>query len=226
MVANVDVVCLVIACNKDFNEKKLIHNMIQLKSHPYELHILLSKMDLHPDPFELKTILINKLQIPVHCISKDSRMSIEQLRRDVFQGKTTVLVGSSGVGKSTLVNLLLEEETQITQTISERLQEGQHTTTRRTMFKLDEQSYLIDMPGMRVLNAYAHGSEDNSLSYLTSKCKFSDCDHQTTKRCAVLVALENHEITQEQYQLFIQTIKHEHFIKKKESIKARMKRGN
>ncbi len=124
----------------------------------------------------------------------------------VIDGHPSVLVGSSGVGKSTFINCLFNQDIQKTQNISERHKEGLHTITKRSLLYLDEQTCVIDMPGMRSISSYTKIGDNpiiEQINAYTVDCTFSDCNHLNNKGCRVLETLALGEITQEAYAFYL-----------------------
>ncbi|HOG44343.1 MAG TPA: ribosome small subunit-dependent GTPase A, partial [bacterium] len=130
-----------------------------------------------------------------------------QFKPYLIAGKTVALLGSSGVGKSTIVNVLLGKEIQSVNEISNSVHKGRHTTTTRQLFLLDNGAMLIDTPGMREIQFWG---EEESISAvfediedIMSKCRFSDCTHNGEPGCAIAKALETGELDQGRYQNYL-----------------------
>ncbi len=125
--------------------------------------------------------------------------------------KTYCLLGSSGVGKTTLLNNLIHQELYKTQPIREKDGRGKHTTTRRELIVLENGAIIIDNPGMRELGILSNesgiGSTFNEIDELSSKCRYKDCTHTVEVGCAVLEALERGEISEERYENFLKLYK-------------------
>ncbi len=187
--ANVDTVFVVTSLNMELNVRRLERYCTATWEAGATPVIVLNKADLHEDPdavaAELSTTLLG-VECVVTCAKQDR---IEPLDRWLLPGRTCAFVGSSGVGKSTLVNALLGEERQTTRDVREGDDKGRHTTTTRELFVLgDDRGVLIDTPGMRELQLYGEtGLQDSfaDLDALAANCRFRDCTHDAEPGCAV-----------------------------------------
>jgi ribosome biogenesis GTPase / thiamine phosphate phosphatase len=139
-------------------------------------------------------------------ISNVTGEGVDQVKEIVVPGKTYCLLGSSGVGKTTLINLLLGKNELETRTVS-GTGEGRHTTTRRHLVVLDNGGLLIDMPGMRELGILSAGAGiDDSfadIKVLASACRFADCSHTNEPGCAIRMAIESGELNPEHYRSYL-----------------------
>jgi ribosome biogenesis GTPase len=155
--------------------------------------IVLNKMDICPDVDafiqEVETIAVG---LPVHAVSARERLGLEQLNSYLGKGKTTAFLGSSGVGKSALINALIGTEKQETGDVRADDRQGRHTTTRRELILLPGGGAVIDTPGMRELQLW--GGEDDlqdafaDIAALAEECRYKDCKHQGEPGCAVIEA--------------------------------------
>jgi len=174
-----------------------------------EPYILLTKTDLvEPDVLDaqLEQIRSAGITAPVMTLSNVTQEGLSELRMLLLPGKTYCFVGSSGVGKSTLINHLIGSEMLETKTFS-GTGEGRHTTVRRELVPLEGGALLIDSPGMRefgILGAEAGiGDSFSDIMTLASQCRFRDCTHTSEPHCAVLEAVESGEISREHYENYI-----------------------
>lgn len=228
--ANVDQIFITISANQDFNIKRLDRYMsIAWESGASPL-ILLTKADLHPDIAGLVAEVEDKhVGVPVVAVSAFQPESLQPLRKLLAAGKTVVLLGSSGVGKSTLGNLLLETEAIRTQGIRQSDDKGKHTTTSRQLYALPEGALLIDTPGMRELGLLDHqdGFENlfEDILQLRQQCRFTDCQHQSEPGCAVQEALASGALSEEHWESYLTLAKElRHLQRKSDPAQARAER--
>jgi ribosome biogenesis GTPase / thiamine phosphate phosphatase len=196
LAANVDAVFLLMSLNEDFNLRRLERYITMAWESGAQPVVVLTKTDLCPD-WELRVLDVEAIAIglPVHAISVVTGDGLDLVRSHLAPGRTVALLGSSGVGKSTLVNTLAGEELLATQTIREDDGEGRHTTTHRQLVLLPGGGLVLDTPGMRELQLW-ESSDGLSETFadveeLAAKCRFSDCAHRTEPGCAVQAALED-----------------------------------
>ncbi len=195
---NVDCGLIVQSVNRDFNINRLERYLTICNASKVESVIVLSKIDLI-DELTLKTLLndIKKRikNVPIIAISNPSKIGLDKIKVLINSGKTYCLLGSSGVGKSTLLNLLIGEEHMQTNVISKHTDRGKHITTHRELIVLEYGGIIIDNPGMREIGI-TKVSEGLDMSFdiiteLSQHCKFKNCTHTSEKGCAILKALEN-----------------------------------
>ena len=168
--------------------------------------MLLTKADLVDDPepaiAEVSSVAAG---VPVHAISVRTGAGLDAVLAEVQPGTTAALLGSSGVGKSTLVNTLLGEELLATQEVRSDGQ-GRHTTTRRELIQLPNGGLVIDTPGMRELQLWVadHGLEEafDDVTSLFAECRFNDCSHEVEPGCAVLAALADGRLAPERWETY------------------------
>jgi ribosome biogenesis GTPase len=192
--ANVDVFFVVTSANRDLNPRRLERYLTAVWDSGAAPVIVLNKVDLVGDAATMREAVAEvALAAPLVEVSALTGFGIGALREHVAPGTTVALVGSSGVGKSSLINRLLGEEKQDVKAIREDDARGRHTTTRRELVPLPEGGMLIDTPGMREL-----GLTDDSggmatafadIAELAASCRFSDCRHETEPGCAVREAI-------------------------------------
>jgi len=204
--ANVDYCFIVMALDQNFNLNRLDRYVSICEGGAVKPIVLLSKSDLVETELaedQKQAVLERYSQIDVMHLSALTEDGLQELSERLEEKQTYCFIGSSGVGKSTIVNHLLGSEALKTSALSESNQKGRHTTSHRELFVLPNGSIIIDTPGMREL-----GMADNSegidvtfsqISDLSESCRFSDCTHTSEKGCAILDALEEGEISEDEY---------------------------
>lgn len=198
---NIDTIFLCMALNNDFNLRRLERYIAAAYDSSARPIIVLTKSDLCFN-IEEKLVEIESIAIGIDIIVTSSVLDegIENIKKYIAKGKTVAFIGSSGIGKSTIINKLLGEERLKTNAISEN-DKGRHTTTYRQMLLLENGGVLMDTPGMRELGVVGANIEKsfNDIEELALRCKFSNCSHTKEKGCAILEAIENGELTEERF---------------------------
>jgi ribosome biogenesis GTPase len=207
--SNVDSVIIIQSCHYDFNLKRLERYLVMVRDGGATPYVLLTKIDLVEDEVlaaQLAQIKSAGVTAPVLTLSNVTREGIDELKGILSPGKTYCFIGSSGVGKSTIINGLVGRDVLETKVVS-GTGEGRHTTVRRELIVLENGAMVIDNPGMREFGVLgAEGGIDASYSdivALSSQCHFRDCTHTNEPGCAVLKALETGAIDAEHYENFI-----------------------
>jgi ribosome biogenesis GTPase len=206
--ANVDIALIVQGLDQNYNLNRIIRTSVMVRDQGIADLVVLNKMDLVPQAQAyLDAVKAALPTTPCLAISVGQNQGIEQVKSAIPEGTTAVLIGSSGVGKSSLMNRLLEEELLSTGSVRDNDAKGRHTTTRREMHQIPNGGLIIDNPGMRELQLWsAESGIERSLEQIpeiAKACKFKDCSHQSEPGCAVLKALEEHQISPEVYTNFL-----------------------
>ncbi len=192
--ANVDTVLLVAALTADYNIRRMERYLALAWSSGADPVVLLNKADLCPDvDARVRDVAAIAGDVPIHVLSARTGDGLDVLWRYVVSGATVALLGSSGVGKSTITNALLGEERQLVREVRADDDRGRHTTVGRELFVLPRGGALIDTPGMRSIGMWesADGLDRTfaDIDALAAGCRFSDCAHGAEPGCAVQAAI-------------------------------------
>lgn len=220
---NVDTLFLAQALNQDFNLRRLERYLVLAWESGANPVIVLTKADLCSD-VEEKTAQVCSIApgVPIYAVSALEKTGIDELAPYLKPGQTVALLGSSGVGKSTLINRLYGRDVQDTGGIREDDGRGRHTTTHRELVLLPEGGLLIDTPGMRELQLWEADSGISSgfrdVEELQAECRFHDCTHKNEPGCAVKAAIRSGQLDEERYNSYLKLQKELAYLARKESV--------
>lgn len=205
---NVDYTFITSSVNSDLNYRRIQRYLTVAQDTGSVPIILLTKIDTCLDDLDAVVAQVQNefLGVQVHTISKDNFEKADFLAGYLRNGTTSIFIGSSGVGKSTLVNFLIGNEKIKTQDVREADDKGRHTTTSRNLYVSRYGGLVIDTPGMRELQLSDHSegvrSQFSDIEELIQSCRFRDCQHQTEPDCAIKEALAEGGLTEERWKSY------------------------
>jgi ribosome biogenesis GTPase len=237
LAANVDVAFVVSSLGPDLEPRRIERYLVTIWESGANPEIVLTKADRLDDPWPLVADVESvAIGVPVHVVSAHTGQGCDALRARVIAGTTAVLLGSSGVGKSTLVNRWLGEQLMATKETREDDDEGRHTTTHRQLLALPGGGLVIDTPGLRELQLWDVGSAGLDAAFadveeLAADCRFGDCTHEHEPGCAVLAAVDTGELAHErlhswrklQRELLAIAMRHDALLRKQEVRKWKLR---
>jgi ribosome biogenesis GTPase len=206
--ANIDTVFLVSGLDQNYNPKRIQRFLVAAKESGAEAVILLNKSDVCDDAEEVRKEIAELVPgVPIHITSATTRKGLKALGATYVQpGRTLAFIGSSGVGKSSLINALVKDEALPTGEVREKDSKGRHTTTRRELVMTPSGALVIDTPGMRELQLWGveDGVEDAfaEIKALALRCRFTDCGHTNEPGCAVQAALKSGELMAQRFESY------------------------
>jgi len=225
MAVHVDKVLIVQGLDANFNLNRLVRAVVLVSEGGIEPIIVLNKTDLVDEPQSfVQKVKAHLPDVRVIALSALYDAHLDQLKSLINAGETFVLLGSSGVGKSTLLNQLTGNMTMATAASREKDAKGRHTTTRREMHLLPEGGILIDTPGTRELQLMS-GAEGiantfDQIGQLAADCRFKDCSHTSEVGCAVIDALDEGELDEVDYENYLKLRSEDAYMESRTSQKA------
>ena len=215
---NIDTGLIVQSLDNNYNLRRLERYLVMIIQSNIQPVVLLSKSDLLPvGEIDKKVDEIHALypDIRVLPFSNEDNTNLKHVKELLVPKKTYCLLGSSGVGKTTLINNLLDGMRLKTHSVREKDGKGRHITTRRQLIKLKNGAMIIDTPGMRELGNFAVDTgiyvTFDEITELSNQCRYNDCSHTQEQGCSILAALKDGIISQERYQNFIKLNKESAF---------------
>jgi ribosome biogenesis GTPase / thiamine phosphate phosphatase len=227
MAANVDVVFLVCGLDRDFNLRRIERSLVLAYESGATPAIVLNKADLCADP--AGAVLATEAVapgVPVIATSGTAREGLAQISALMRPGQTAVLIGSSGVGKSTLINAILGYERQRVYEVRADDSRGRHTTTHRELILLPEGWLIMDLPGLRELQLWAGeegvGRAFDEIGELAAGCRFRDCRHEGEPGCAVAKALADETLDPTRFRNFTKMRREVEHLQREQDTLARL----
>jgi ribosome biogenesis GTPase / thiamine phosphate phosphatase len=219
---NIDTIFLVNALNADFNVRRIERYILSAWESGANPVIILSKADLCEDIAEkIAEVESVAFGVPILPISAEKNIGLDQLAPYLYEGQTIALLGSSGVGKSTLTNALIGYQKQEVKEIREGDDRGRHTTTHRELIVLDQGGILIDTPGMRELQLWEAdeglGMSFSDVEILAENCRFRDCTHTMEPGCAVLEAISAGTLDSDRFNSYVKLQRELAYLERKEN---------
>lgn len=225
--ANIDTALIVTGLDGDFSLRRIERYLALAWDKGVNPAVVLNKTDLCPQVEkrveEVKSVALG---VPIHPVSAEKAEGLNILWRYLGKGRTVSLLGSSGVGKSTIINSLLGRERQRVSPVRKIEDRGKHTTSNRELIFLSSGGMIIDNPGMREIQVWGESSglraTFKDIEELTLRCRFRDCSHQSEPGCAVQEALNNGRIESKRFQSYLKLRRELRYLATRKDQKARL----
>lgn len=221
LVANVDTAFIVTTFTEEFSAKRLERYLLMAREGGVEPVVLLNKSDLAaPGDDRLAQAMAAAPETAVLSVSAETGLGMEGISFYLAEGKTAAFLGSSGVGKSTLLNRLLGTAAQSTGPVREDDQRGRHTTTHREIFPVPGGGLVVDTPGLREVGVWADEAgmalAYSDIALWAAACRYADCTHMVEPACGVLKAVEDGSLPRERYDNYLKLRREAAYLKRKQ----------